>query len=465
MTEVSVSPSLNNTGENSAVYAFFLGSSVPTGAQTVAVTTSGSTGNNLGYCISVTAGQNTEVVDSDAIVGSGANPSGTLSLGGSTCFCSEASHSGVSSLASYAPPSGWTRRWPNDYGSMVAALSSYDTVAASDVAYGMSQVADDYNIIGIAIKEAAGGAVSVTTGVGALSITGYAPTVVTRVSVTTGVGALAITGYAPTVSVSVSNTAITTGTGALSITGYAPSVSEQLRVSTGVGALSITGYAPAVSTQNRVSTGVGALAITGYAPTVKTNASVTTGAGALAITGYAPAITAQQRISTGAGALSITGYAPTVVVSSAGAITVPAAALAITGYAPTVTEQIKVTSGAGALSITGYAPSVSVAGDTAISTAVGELSITGIAPSVSTDQIIIVGSGTLTLAGYAPVISSPLSFIPDAAQIILTGYAPGVDVTGLVMYGALNRRSQRTDRAARRSATSRTPQVDRRRRL
>ena len=90
MTEVTNSPS-PSTNCSHRVYEFFLGSSIPTGAQTVSVTGLDTTagGNRSGVCISMTAAADTEVVDTATIDDATAtSPTGTLSLGGAECFCS-----------------------------------------------------------------------------------------------------------------------------------------------------------------------------------------------------------------------------------------------------------------------------------------------------------------------------------------------------------------------------------------
>lgn len=100
-------------------------------------------------------------------------------------------------------------------------------------------------------QQAAAGSVTVTPGVGSLTLTGFAPTVSAEqnVSVIPGIGALVLTGFAPTVSVGTSVT-VTPGTGSLALTGYAPTVTVPVSVTVtpGTGALVLQGYPPTVST-------------------------------------------------------------------------------------------------------------------------------------------------------------------------------------------------------------------------
>lgn len=159
MTEVTGSPNVHNVGgaDDGTVTAWFLGSSVPTGPQTVAATVSG-TPNKCGAAFSVTAGSNTSIVDTDASINSGsqANPSGTLSLGGITCFCAEGFHSGQSAVSGVTPLSGWTSRSEITTTAETAGFYTYDTIGSSDVTIGWTQTADDATCVAVAIREDAG---------------------------------------------------------------------------------------------------------------------------------------------------------------------------------------------------------------------------------------------------------------------------------------------------------------------
>jgi hypothetical protein len=156
------------------------------------------------------------------------------------------------------------------------------------------------------------GAVTVTPGLGALDLTGFAPTAQTPVTVTPGVGALDLTGFAPTVQ---TPTQVTPGTGALDLTGFAPTVQTPVTVTPGVGTLDLTGFAPTVQTPVTVTPGVGALDLTGFAPTVQTPTTVTPGVGALELTGFAPTVSVgggAATVTPGVGEVILEGFAPTI---------------------------------------------------------------------------------------------------------------------------------------------------------
>lgn len=116
---------------------------------------------------------------------------------------------------------------------------------------------------------------------------------------------------------------IAPGVGALTITGYAPSIAQPHAVAAGVGSLTITGHAPTVEQVSGVQPGVGTLTLSGYAPTVAQSEAqaVFPGAGTLAFVGYAPTISQAAgpgNIFPPAGTVTITGHPPTVAQTGAG---------------------------------------------------------------------------------------------------------------------------------------------------
>lgn len=144
---------------------------------------------------------------------------------------------------------------------------------------------------------------------------------------TTNLSRVAPCGWVQESQTSSSNTQVSPGVGALTLTGYAPTVSrtENKAVAPNVGSLSITGYAPTVaqsSSGTSVAPGAGVLTLAGYAPTVSrtANQAVTPNAGVISITGYAPTVaqaSSSKNVTPGAGVLTLVGHAPTVEQSGA----------------------------------------------------------------------------------------------------------------------------------------------------
>lgn len=162
---------------------------------------------------------------------------------------------------------------------------------------------------------AAASGTTVTPGVGALALVGYAPTIAVtlNVNLTPSVGALTLVGLAPTIQTPV---VVLPATGALTLVGLAPTVQTPVILTPGVGALTLSGLAPTVQTPRTVTPDVGALTLVGLAPTVSVsvgaNINVTPDVGVLTLTGLAPTVQTPRNLTPDVGALVLAGLAPTV---------------------------------------------------------------------------------------------------------------------------------------------------------
>lgn len=170
MTEVSGSPIERTTGEDGRVSTWFLGASIPTGAQTVTATFPSTPHNKTRmYVITYTADADTEVVDTTAITGEAANPSDTVSLASRTCAVSMGFFSGHNWASVVTPLANWTSRDEHEFSGPTNDLCgcyTYDTIAAADVTMGWTQTSEDYCALGVAVSE--------------VESTGAAPQIVTQ---------------------------------------------------------------------------------------------------------------------------------------------------------------------------------------------------------------------------------------------------------------------------------------------
>lgn len=163
IAEVAITGDLN---ENGIIFAYFVGASVPTGAQTVNVTYSVGTRNNVVYVYTLTGAADLEVVANQTLddeIGQ-ANPSVSLGLGGRSSFASIVWWSGTNAVTGVTERTGWTSRNELDPGSAVAGTYSYDTIDTADVTAGYDAAAEQAGIIGLAVAEvqAGGGCVDHT---------------------------------------------------------------------------------------------------------------------------------------------------------------------------------------------------------------------------------------------------------------------------------------------------------------
>jgi hypothetical protein len=158
MTEIALSPLLASGAEGGSCYGYFLGSSVPTGAQTVAATIS--VGSPHIITMTVTADTDTEIVttgtiNETAVTG---DRTGTLSTGGRTTVVVEVGWCSASAATSITQITGWTAHNESDEGAEVNFRYSYDTVGTSDVTFGVTVGGtEDVAVLAAAIGEVVGG--------------------------------------------------------------------------------------------------------------------------------------------------------------------------------------------------------------------------------------------------------------------------------------------------------------------
>lgn len=153
-----------NAGEGGNVYSYFLGNGIPTGAQTVTISTAnvGASAKIAGI-ITLTALQNTTInciktLSSNNI----SNPIVTLTLSGSSSFCSIGFWSGQNDPTGVTPFPAWTSRDEQDFGNTVGAVYTFNTIGTIDVnSAGWLQSGDDAAMMAISITEIPSGVVTV----------------------------------------------------------------------------------------------------------------------------------------------------------------------------------------------------------------------------------------------------------------------------------------------------------------
>lgn len=143
--------------EVASIYAYFLGTGIPTGAQTVSIDHDNTIfGNKWACCITLTADGDMEIVDSGKIEADTANPSITLDSGSKVAVKLFNLYSGQDAIASITNDSGITRLAADKYASELRSrVVGYRTTPASG-SETVSQTAtlDDCAMIGIAVAQA-----------------------------------------------------------------------------------------------------------------------------------------------------------------------------------------------------------------------------------------------------------------------------------------------------------------------
>ena len=125
--------------------------------------------------------------------------------------------------------------------------------------------------------------------------------------------------------------------GTLTLSGFAPTVLTPRTVSVPLGALTLSGFAPTVLTPRLVAVPLGTLTLSGFAPTVLTPRNVAVPLGTLTLTGFAPSVRLGINVAVPLGTLALSGFAPTVLTPRL--VAIPLGTLTLTGFAPDVFYQ------------------------------------------------------------------------------------------------------------------------------
>lgn len=162
-------------GEAGACYGYFLGESVPTGAQTVEVTVSSGSNAKWACAITVTAAADTELagIGSAKLEGDSTNSSVTITGIAGASYGAAGMFWGGGIVGSVVEGTGMTMRQTHDFGDVTGfAMSRSSQLASGDMtmAFDTSGDTDDTAMVGIAIQEAASSSIKTINGLANASI-------------------------------------------------------------------------------------------------------------------------------------------------------------------------------------------------------------------------------------------------------------------------------------------------------
>lgn len=142
--------------EPGATYLYSLGASIPTGAQTVSITHSGSADPKTAYCASATAATDTEIGASGKVQEDAANPSVALDTGANSSLRYAIGYSGVAAPASVVALTGMETlgtTTQHDFGSWIGSFGQQTTASTGSFTIGFTIVSDDVAMCAVAIQE------------------------------------------------------------------------------------------------------------------------------------------------------------------------------------------------------------------------------------------------------------------------------------------------------------------------
>lgn len=162
MAPVALSPLVHANGtEDGVVYYYFLGSSIPTGAQTVTVNVNGTGSVKAARVWTVTAAADTEVVDTKTLdSASTATPSVTLvTPAGVETYIVAALHTGESAGGNVDADVGYTEENVFDFGVAVCQFVRRSAIATGGnitVGWTLTAGAEEAGVLAVAIREVSG---------------------------------------------------------------------------------------------------------------------------------------------------------------------------------------------------------------------------------------------------------------------------------------------------------------------
>jgi hypothetical protein len=155
----AVGSAADSSGEVGFTEAYFLGASIPTGAQTAVCTVSSGTNTKHGVAFTFTnnnaSDMETAGADFCTVSADVDDPSCTIASQTSPTMAAAAMHSGQNAEASTTAGSGFTIRHSNDYGTSTTASETMTTQQSSGTvtAAFVTAASDDVAMVGVAIKQ------------------------------------------------------------------------------------------------------------------------------------------------------------------------------------------------------------------------------------------------------------------------------------------------------------------------
>jgi hypothetical protein len=190
-----IKENVDTSGEQTNTQLWFLGTGIPTGAQTVSVDLTSATGDDfMMCCLTFTGAANCFVKDTDGISEDIQNPQVTLQYGGKSCLSVCALGGGLSNVTDYTLVASMSAVHDNDSGNEIQRVDRQTTAGTSDFTIGYTAgSSDDVSFAALAISDQ-----HTTTAVGLAEETDTALAATTKKTLATGLSSETDTALAAT---------------------------------------------------------------------------------------------------------------------------------------------------------------------------------------------------------------------------------------------------------------------------
>lgn len=427
LTRLAGGAALDNAGELGRLDAFFLGSGLGTGNQTITVNRTNNATVMYAAAATVTAGADTAVPTQTIVLLQGDGTLTVQSVNDTSPGQNSVRYAGSYSGLGSPPPAGTGSTLLNsiDIGAYGSALVRETTAGqgARNVGFN-SATTDDRAVVHLAIRELVPRSLPQTAA--SFTLTGNDATLtktggLNNYTLPVDVGAFAFTGRTADLR---HNPDLEAGTGTYALTGPPATTRHNVRIEGGTGAFSLTGNdatlaksaAAKVITADR-----GIFTLTGNQAGLAHNVKIDGGRGAFTFTGNPATLADTDRIEAGTGAFTLGGNNATL--KQGYALAGGTGAFTETGNAANLNRGLKLIPSAGSYSETGIAANLLISRKI--------LASSGIYNEIGNASNLLKGYKTTGSAGAFTVSGQPATLIwghrliSQAATFTLTGNATG----------------------------------------
>jgi hypothetical protein len=402
LTRLTGGSALDSAGEQGRMDAFFLGSGLSAGNQTITVNRTNNATVMYAAAATVTAGADTAVPATIVLL----QGDGTLtvqSVNDTSPGQNSVRYAGAYSGLNAPPAAGTGSTLLNsiDIGNYGSALVRETTAGQGARNVGFNAATDDRAVVHLAIRELVPR--TETPIVGAFTLTGNDATLtvaggLNNYNLPVDAGTYALVGQPATTR---HNVRIGGGTGSFALTGQPATTRHNVRITAETGAFSLTGN-PATftkATPKAIAADRGQFTLTGNPATLRQNYAITTETGAFTVAGQPATLRHNPKIEAATGTFALTGGAPALLRGrylSGGSGT-----FIETGQPATFRRTWAIRPAPGAFALTGNSAALTEIGAYEIDPIVGSFTLTGQSAQLAQSQTLPVDAGTFALTGNA----------------------------------------------------------------
>jgi hypothetical protein len=399
LTRLTGGSAQDAAGELGRMDAFFLGSGLGTGNQTITVNRTNNATVMYAAAATVTAGANTAVPEATIVLLQGDGTLTVQSVDDTSPGQNSLRYAGTYSGLNAPPAAGTGSTLLNsiDIGNYGSALVRETTAGQGARNVGFTGATDDRAAVHLAIRELVPR--TETPIVGAFTLTGndadLAKAGVPKV-MDGGTGAFTFTGNAADLR---HNAVIEGGTGAFTLAGQPADARHNVRIEGGTGAFTLTGNDAtlAKASAKAITADRGQFTLTGNDATLKQGYALAGDTGAFALTGNPATLADTDRIEAGTGTFALAGNPATLK----------------QGYA--------LAGGTGAFTFTGNPATLTKTAADELSAIAGPFTLSGNAATLKRSWSLAGDRGAFTLTGQAATLARSRLMTGARGQFLLTG--------------------------------------------